>query len=303
MDAVCNLACDMGGMGFIENNKALCMMSVLINTHLLMAPATLVWRASSMHPPRASITPTSRHRPASRPLKEEMRIPRSPRMDTDGKAVQRADVPSLPGRFGLETRIARYHNVYGPHGTWCGGREKAPAAICRKVIEAGQSGRHSIEIWGDGRQTRSFTWIDDCLKGTVDILASDIVEPLNLGARSSSPSISSSTSSRALRVSGSNGGTTCPRQGASTDETATTRKIRALLGWETFDASSRRVGDHLPLDHSEMTRTVAADCESGRPGMLPFVTCPSASLSISTASSPTWKRNWSASPESCSAKR
>jgi nucleoside-diphosphate-sugar epimerase len=84
--------------------------------------------------------------------------------------------------FGIATRIARYHNVYGPHGTWDGGREKAPAAICRKVIAAVLSGNHTIEIWGDGHQTRSFQYIDDCVKGTEDILNSEITEPINLGS-------------------------------------------------------------------------------------------------------------------------
>jgi nucleoside-diphosphate-sugar epimerase len=84
--------------------------------------------------------------------------------------------------FGVQTRVARYHNVYGPHGTWTGGREKAPAAICRKVIDAKLSGRHEIEIWGTGNQTRSFMYIDDCLKGTQMIMASDIEDPLNLGS-------------------------------------------------------------------------------------------------------------------------
>jgi nucleoside-diphosphate-sugar epimerase len=84
--------------------------------------------------------------------------------------------------FSLATRVARYHNVYGPHGTWDGGREKAPAAICRKVIRAKLSGNHEIEIWGDGEQTRSFMYIDDCLIGTQKILNSDVIEPLNLGS-------------------------------------------------------------------------------------------------------------------------
>src|SRR5438045_7531106 len=84
--------------------------------------------------------------------------------------------------FGLETRIVRYHNGYGPHGTYRGGREKAPAAVCRKVIEAKLTGRHEIEIWGDGEQTRSFMYIDDCLKGTSMLMASDIDQPLNLGS-------------------------------------------------------------------------------------------------------------------------
>jgi nucleoside-diphosphate-sugar epimerase len=84
--------------------------------------------------------------------------------------------------FGLATRVARYHNVYGPEGTFEGGREKAPAAICRKVAEAALTGRHEIEIWGDGEQTRSFMYVDDCVHGTRAIMASDIVEPLNLGS-------------------------------------------------------------------------------------------------------------------------
>ena len=84
--------------------------------------------------------------------------------------------------FGMQTRMARYHNIYGPHGTWDGGREKAPAAICRKVIEAKLSGRHEIEIWGDGEQTRSFTYIDDCLEGTQRLMHSDVAEALNLGS-------------------------------------------------------------------------------------------------------------------------
>jgi nucleoside-diphosphate-sugar epimerase len=84
--------------------------------------------------------------------------------------------------FGIQTRVARYHNVYGPHGTWEGGREKAPAAICRKVIDAKRSGKHEIQIWGDGKQTRSFMYITDCLKGTQDLTWSDITEPLNIGS-------------------------------------------------------------------------------------------------------------------------
>jgi nucleoside-diphosphate-sugar epimerase len=84
--------------------------------------------------------------------------------------------------YGLETRVGRYHNVYGPAGTYEGGREKAPAAICRKVIEAVQTGRHEIEIWGDGQQTRSFTYIEDCIEGTLRLTASDVRTPLNIGS-------------------------------------------------------------------------------------------------------------------------
>ena len=91
-------------------------------------------------------------------------------------------MPPLPEDFGIQSRVARFHNVYGPFGTWDGGREKAPAAICRKVIEAKHSGNHEIEIWGDGKQTRCFMYIDDCIKGTQMIAESDIREPINLGS-------------------------------------------------------------------------------------------------------------------------
>jgi GDP-D-mannose 3',5'-epimerase len=182
-DVVYNLAADMGGMGFIENNKALCMISVLINTHLLMASREAgvprFFYASS-----ACVYNTEKQTsPDVTPLKEEDAYPAMPE---DGygweKLFSERMCRHFREDFGLHTRVARYHNVYGPHGTWSGGREKAPAAICRKVIEAKLAGRDSIEIWGDGNQTRSFTWIDDCLKGTVAILESDIVEPLNLGS-------------------------------------------------------------------------------------------------------------------------
>ena len=180
---VYNLAADMGGMGFIENNKALCMLSVLINTHLLMAAkiagATRFFFASS-----ACVYNAEKQRDTNvTALKEEDAYPAMPE---DGygweKLFSERMCRHFREDFGIETRVARYHNVYGPHGTWDGGREKAPAAICRKVIEAKLSGKHEIEIWGDGHQTRSFMYIDDCLKGTQAILASDILEPINLGS-------------------------------------------------------------------------------------------------------------------------
>lgn len=180
---VYNLAADMGGMGFIENNKALCMLSVLINTHLLMsckefgakrffyASSACVYNADKQTDPNVTA------------LKEGDAYPAMPE---DGygweKLFSERMCRHFREDFGIETRVARYHNVYGPNGTYKGGREKAPAAICRKVIDAKLSGKHEIEIWGDGQQTRSFMFIDDCLKGTQAILASDILEPLNLGS-------------------------------------------------------------------------------------------------------------------------
>jgi nucleoside-diphosphate-sugar epimerase len=180
---VYNLAADMGGMGFIENNRALCMLSVLINTHLLMAARKYgvdrYFYASS-----ACVYAADKQVSEDIvPLKEEDAYPAMPE---DGYGWEKLFSERMCRHyredFGVRTRVARYHNVYGPHGTWTGGREKAPAAICRKVIEAKLSGRHEIDIWGSGKQTRSFMYIDDCLKGTQMILASDIEEPLNLGS-------------------------------------------------------------------------------------------------------------------------
>jgi nucleoside-diphosphate-sugar epimerase len=180
---VYNLAADMGGMGFIENNRALCMLSVLINTHLCMAAKELgverYFYASS-----ACVYNADKQRDENvTALKEEDAYPAMPE---DGygweKLFSERMCRHFREDFGLQARVARYHNVYGPHGTYDGGREKAPAAVCRKVITAKLSGDHSIEIWGDGHQTRSFMYITDCLKGTQDLLWSDIIEPINLGS-------------------------------------------------------------------------------------------------------------------------
>lgn len=180
---VYNLAADMGGMGFIENNKALCMLSVLINTHLLLA-AQAEGVERFFYASSACVYAADKQKSENvLPLKEEDAYPAMPE---DGygweKLFSERMCRHFREDFGLETRVARYHNVYGPHGTWEGGREKAPAAICRKVIQAKLSGRPEIEIWGDGRQTRSFMFIDDCIKGTQAILHSDILEPINLGS-------------------------------------------------------------------------------------------------------------------------
>lgn len=180
---VYNLAADMGGMGFIEANKALCMLSVLINTHMLQASVeTGVSRfffSSS-----ACVYAEGKQLSADViPLKEEDAYPAMPE---DGYGWEKLFGERMCRHFredfGLQTRVARYHNVYGPHGTWKGGREKAPAAISRKVAEAKLSGNHEIEIWGDGEQTRSFTFIDDCVDGTQRLMDSDVDEPLNIGS-------------------------------------------------------------------------------------------------------------------------
>src|SRR5436853_3827100 len=183
VDLVYNLAADMGGMGFIENNKALCMLSVLINTHLVMAAKDAgvdrFFYASSA----CAYAADKQTDPNGTALQEEDAYPAMPE---DGygweKLFSERMCRHFREDFGLTTRVARYHNVYGPHGTYDGGREKAPAAICRKVIQAKSSGKPEIEIWGDGHQTRSFMYIDDCVKGTQMIMKGDFVEPLNLGS-------------------------------------------------------------------------------------------------------------------------
>jgi nucleoside-diphosphate-sugar epimerase len=180
---VYNLACDMGGMGFIENNRALCMLSVLINTHLCMAAKEFGVRRY-FYSSSACVYNADKQRDENvTALKEEDAYPA---MAEDGYGWEKLFSERMCRHyredFGLQTRVARYHNVYGPWGTYDGGREKAPAAISRKVISAKLSGKREIEIWGDGHQTRSFMYITDCLKGTQDLLWSDILEPINLGS-------------------------------------------------------------------------------------------------------------------------
>jgi|SRR6185369_16312992 len=181
--SVYNLAADMGGMGFIETHKAECMLSVLINTHLLMAAresgserfffssSACVYNADK----QTSTDVTA--------LREEDAYPAMPE---DGygweKLFSERMCRHFTEDFGIITRVARYHNVYGPWGTYDGGREKAPAAICRKVIQAKLSGKHDIEIWGDGEQTRSFMYIDDCLFGSTKLMDSKVDEPINIGS-------------------------------------------------------------------------------------------------------------------------
>ncbi len=183
VDEVYDLAADMGGMGFIENNKALCMLSVLINTHLLMAArehgigryfyssSACVYAAN-----KQTVTGVTA-------LKESDAYPAEPE---DGygweKLFSERMCRHFREDFGIETRVSRFHNVYGPYGTYEGGREKAPAAICRKVIAAKLAGEQSINIWGDGEQTRSFMYVDDCIVGTQKLMKSEVTEPLNIGS-------------------------------------------------------------------------------------------------------------------------
>jgi nucleoside-diphosphate-sugar epimerase len=180
---VYNLAADMGGMGFIETHKAECMLSVLINTHMLMAAKEAGVKRFFYSSSACVYAAEKQTSAAVVALKEADSYPAMPE---DGygweKLFSERMCRHFTEDFKLATRVARYHNVYGPLGTYDGGREKAPAAICRKVIAAQMAKNLEIEIWGDGEQTRSFMYIDDCLIGSNAILASDILEPINLGS-------------------------------------------------------------------------------------------------------------------------
>ncbi len=182
-DEIYNLAANMGGMGFIEHNKALCMLSVLINTHTLQA-AVKYGCQRFFYSSSACVYNADKQKTFEAPsLREEDAYPAQPE---DGygweKLFSERMCRHFREDFGLCTRVARFHNVYGPWGTWFGGREKAPAAICRKVIEAKLGGRDEIEIWGSGVQTRSFMFADDCIKGIQLIMDSQVLEPINLGS-------------------------------------------------------------------------------------------------------------------------
>src|ERR1700751_3353147 len=172
---VFQLAADMGGMGFIENNKALCMLSVLANTHMLMAAREKGVERFFYSSSACVYNAEKQTNPNVVALKESDAYPALPE---DGYGWEKLFSERMCRHFeedyGIHCPGARYHNVPGPLGTWTGGREKAPAAICRKVIEAKHSGSHEIEIWGDGKQTRSFMYIDDCTRGTQAILESEI---------------------------------------------------------------------------------------------------------------------------------
>ena len=182
---VYNLAADMGGMGFIERFRVECLRSVLINTHLIEA----AWRAGVQRyffsSSACAYNTDLQKDPNVRALKESDAYPAMAERGYGWeKLISEMFCQEYWAERGLETHIARFHNIYGPNGTWFGGREKAPAAICRKVIEAIDSGRHSIDIWGDGTQTRSFCYIDDCVEGIDRIMHSEklIATPLNLGS-------------------------------------------------------------------------------------------------------------------------
>tara|TARA_B100000989_G_scaffold87695_1_gene63233 strand:+ start:31101 stop:32111 length:1011 start_codon:yes stop_codon:yes gene_type:complete len=183
VDFVINLACNMGGIGFIENNKADCMLSVLINTNLLRACRENKIKRYFFSSSACAYNKDLQIDPNIDGLREEDAYPAMPE---DGYGWEKLFSERMCRHFtedyGLETRVARFHNIYGPMGTFDGGREKAPAAICRKVIEAKINNKHIIDVWGDGTQTRSFLYIDDCIDAVLKLFNSDFSKPINIGS-------------------------------------------------------------------------------------------------------------------------
>ena len=183
VDYVFNMACNMGGMGFIENNKTKCMLSVLINTNLLRASVENKVKKYFFASTACVYSTLKQKNTFVEGLKEEDAYPAMPE---DGygweKLFSERMCRHFMEDFGIQVRVARYHNVYGPLGTYDGGREKVPAAICRKIASAVINKKNQIEIWGDGKQTRSFLFIDDCIEGTLRLFNSNRSEPTNIGS-------------------------------------------------------------------------------------------------------------------------
>ena len=183
IDYVFNMACNMGGMGFIENNKAECMQSVLINTNLLIACKENKIQRYFFSSSACAYNISKQQDVFIDGLKEDDTYPANPE---DGYGWEKLFSERMCRHFmedyGIQVRIARYHNIYGPYGTYDGGREKAPAALCRKVSKAKKNKDNKIEVWGDGKQTRTFLYIDDCVEGTLRLFESDYSAPVNIGS-------------------------------------------------------------------------------------------------------------------------
>ena len=259
-DEVFNLAADMGGMGFIENNKALCMLSSLIGTHMLMA-------ARDLGVSRFFFSSSACVYAADKQTETQVTALREadayPAMPEDGYGWEKLFTERMCRHFtedfGLETRVARFHNVYGPLGTYDGGREKAPAAICRKIAQAKLSGRHEIEIWGDGEQTRSFMYIDDCVEGVRRLTDSDILEPLNVGSSelvtinelvTMVEGIAGVTVERRYDLSAPQG-----VRGRNSDNT----RIQELLGWEPSISLLEGLAETYRWIHDELVQSGPSD--------------------------------------------
>ena len=183
VDEVINMACNMGGMGFIENNKALCMLSVLVNTHMLMACKEFKIKKYFFSSSACAYNKDLQNDTSINGLKESDAYPANPE---DGYGWEKLFSERMCRHFfedyGLDVKVARYHNIYGPNGTYDGGREKAPAALCRKIIYSIIKNQDKIDVWGDGKQTRSFLYIDDCIEATLKLFNSKFHGPINIGS-------------------------------------------------------------------------------------------------------------------------
>jgi nucleoside-diphosphate-sugar epimerase len=254
---VFNLAADMGGMGFIESHKAQCMLSVLINTNLLVASQEL--GVSRYFFASSACVYASWHQTSTDDiaLKESDAYPADPE---DGygweKLFSERMCRHFSEDFGIEVRIGRYHNVYGPYGTYAGGREKAPAAACRKILEFKNNLNKTIEIWGDGKQKRSFTYISDCIEGTLKLMNSNFSEPLNIG---SSESISIV---ELYDIAAETGGVTGNNYSFKLDaplgvrgRSSDNEKCRQILGWEP----KIRVKDGVKFTYEWIESTIKKD--------------------------------------------
>ena len=183
VDDVINMACNMGGMGFIENNKALCMLSVLVNTHMLMACKKFEVKRYFFSSSACAYNKDLQNDVSITGLREKDAYPANPE---DGYGWEKLFSERMCRHFledyGLDVKVARYHNIFGPYGTYDGGREKAPAALCRKIINSNLENKDTIDVWGDGEQTRSFLYIDDCVEATLKLFESDKHGPINIGS-------------------------------------------------------------------------------------------------------------------------
>ena len=183
VDFIFNMACNMGGMGFIENNKAECMLSVLINTNLLRAALRNNVDKYFFSSSACVYNASKQIRNFIPGLKEEDAYPAEPE---DGYGWEKLFSERMCRHFNedfkIKTRVVRYHNIYGPLGTFGGGREKAPAALCRKIIEAKLNKKNKIDVWGDGEQTRSFLYVDDCIEATLKVFNSNFTNVFNVGS-------------------------------------------------------------------------------------------------------------------------
>jgi nucleoside-diphosphate-sugar epimerase len=256
---VYSLAADMGGMEFIEHNRALCMLSVLVTTHMLLGARDNGVERFFYSSSACVYAADKQENPDIRPLAEDDAYPAMPE---DGygweKLFSERMCRHFSEDFGLVTRVARYHNVYGPSGTFEGGREKAPAAVCRKVAQAVMNGEQHIEIWGDGKQTRSFMYVDDCIEGTRRLMDSAVGRPVNLGSDRMVTvdelvdiveNIAGVRLERRYRLDAPQG-----VRGRNSDNTL----IRTVLGWEPQIRLEDGLATTYEWVHDQLRRTVAA---------------------------------------------